>query len=255
VERLFGIADIVVSSTRSQEEFGAKLAGLAEWYPGSVDALLKMNYYRGKLSLPTTDRGRFEFFASTHYEQIPYTLWTVYDLTARGFYLEASILVRSLLEILIQLRYFDACPAALPSDISGIKSGSKRVQFKTMFDFFAPGFYKQYYGNIYSGIAHGKGWQMLFRFRLTDNQFSVVYGNSYDEEKATFVVNSVLPLILGFFVAFHQCFPSNILSTNAELEEEVGLISNFIKTHMEEHKKAKPDFYSQLVPVVLLKEI
>jgi hypothetical protein len=206
MERLFGIADIVVSSERSQEEFAAKLAGLAEWYPRSVDALLKMNYYRGKLSPPGTDRGRFEFFASSHYEQIPYTLWAVYDLMSRGFYLEASILVRSLLEILIQLRYFDACPAALPPDISGIKDRSKRVRFKTMFDSLAPGFYERYYGNLYSGIAHGKGWQMLFRFRSANDQFSVVYGNSYDEEKATFVANSALPLILGFLLRFTTAF-------------------------------------------------
>lgn len=94
MQRLFGIADLLEAAEQSRAEFLVRLAGLAEWYPRSVNALLAMNYYRGELSSPESERGRFEFFSASHFAQIPYTLWAVYDLMARGFYREANILVR-----------------------------------------------------------------------------------------------------------------------------------------------------------------
>jgi hypothetical protein len=250
MERLFGIGDLVADSGRSRDEFVMKLTGLAEWYPRSVDALLKMSHYRGELSPQESGRGRFEIFALSHYAQLPYSLWAVYDLMSRGFYYEAGTLVRSLLEVFVQLRYFNVHPELLLPHIKG----SKRVQFKAMFDPFSPNFYKQYYGDIYSGISHGRGWQMLFRLSVRGDELSIVSGNAYDEEKASFVANSVLPLVLGFLGFFSICFPLNTLTANADLRSEVEAISNFLKGHMEEHKKAKPDFYAQLEAIITVRE-
>lgn len=147
----------------------------------------------------------------------------------------------------MQLRYFDVHPGMLRPHLNG----SNRVRFKAMFDLLAPGFYKKYYGSFYSGIAHGAGWQIVFRLREDKGNFATVLGNAYDENGASSVANGVVPLVLGFLNVFTKCFPANTVGTEATLEEEVEAISKWVEWHMEESKKAKPDFYTQLQAIVL----
>jgi hypothetical protein len=139
-EHLFGIADLARSEALVLGQTEAEAEAIVRNYPGIIDTMLNFPYYWGELPAPETEEGLFSLFASSHFLQIPYTAWSLFDIWRRGYYLESSILLRSLLEILIQLRYFQCRPSVLEAHLHPEKGN---VQFKTMFETIAPGYYKK----------------------------------------------------------------------------------------------------------------
>jgi hypothetical protein len=252
MERLFGIEDLTKSASAASEEFRAQLPGLAEWYPQAIDVLLKLPYSVGPIQDRESDRGNFELFALSQYEQVPYTFWVIYDLARQGYYFEAIILLRNPLEIFTQLRYFDLHVDQFLRHLHGARRGD-RVQFKVMFDAFAPGFYERYYGELYSRYAHGKGGHFALRYQRKEGGISPILGNQYDPEKLTFVMNAVLPLLLGFLRLFSRFVPSNTLAAEPSTSEKIANLERWVEGHIVAHKEAYPqthEWYALLEPLI-----
>ena len=112
--------------------------GFCDWYPPAIDAVFHVCYARGTGPDPNSPEGLFHWFAATHYLQAPYTLTVIFDLWKTGYYFEGVVLLRAVVENLVQLRYFQRYPDKLHAHLLN----KTRVQFKEMFEAFAPGYYR-----------------------------------------------------------------------------------------------------------------
>jgi hypothetical protein len=165
--------------------------------PKAIDALLRIPC----LFLPPQDNTGYWHFAQTSLMSIGHTAGATYYLWSQAFYLEAALMVRNMLEVLVQLRYFgkhrdEYMPHVLPvRDHTGrpIKDDwrpKKQVKFKRMFDDVAPGFYQEHYGEVLSNIAHGGLVASFLRLDLNKlaKTTEPVFGCVYDEWRARLVL-------------------------------------------------------------------
>src|SRR6185295_393462 len=177
-------------------ETALKLPGAFTELPKAIDALLRIPCL---FSLPQDDT-MYSVFAQESLTSIGHTAGATYYLWSRAFYLEAAIMVRSMLEVLVQIRYFgkhrdEYIPHALPvADHTGQPihqwRPKKQVTFKRMFDDVAPGFYRMHYGATLSNIAHGGLAASALRFdsNKVAMTFEPVFGCVYDERRARLVL-------------------------------------------------------------------
>jgi len=167
----------------------AKFAGAAEHYPRALDVLLRLPSFCGSSSTPDDDW--FPWWCYTQYCAVGSSTVSLFDLWQRGFYVEAAVLLRHVLEIFVQVRYFHSHRSALRLHLKG----EKRVVFKTMFEALAPGYYDRYYGKMLSGVAHGGLPSTTMRLDLSKGQRApVIRGCSYNETMATWVLNQLTPI-------------------------------------------------------------
>lgn len=226
--RQFNLKDLLESEALTAQAFSQQLARWEKIFDDLLDVMLQFPYYFGELSDVKTDIGVFESFAHEHYILAPYTFWCVNDLCRKGHYAEAMVLLRRLLEVFIQLRYFFGHPEQLnPHRIA--TTAKNRVPFITMFDEFSPDYYHRFYGRMLSGMAHG-GISGRY-FRMKDG--NVILGSQFDQKSAGFVVNWTAILALGFFNYVIKFFPKNTLSSAAPFDERrlnvVGVLGKLFK--------------------------
>jgi len=216
----------------------SEAAAILRNYPGLIDVMFNLPYFHGDLPAPETPDGLFAFFADSHYLQVPYTAWSLFDIWKRGYYLESGILLRSLLEILVQLRYFHTRADQLESHLHPERSS---VRFATMFDAVAPEYYRKYYGLLLSSFAHGKGGQMYFRYDRSDpTNHRIRMGNEYVRDHMSWVLNQLLALVFGFLNLFPGFFPANTLGSNAAIESDRQDALRWLENAMRAHRTGFP---------------
>lgn len=187
---------------QAELETWTHFAGAAEWYPKVLDAALRLPCF---LRLPNDPIG-FGSWAAAMVMSAAHTCHAALLLWSRANYLETTILVRHLFEVLVQIAYFGARrDAFLPYHRRAMaRAGGavaegqpvKEVKFKEMFDSVMPGFYKTHYGAILSGSAHGGLAATIFRVDYASPDTpGVRLGSTYDERWATFG-NTYLQYIL-----------------------------------------------------------
>ena len=127
----------------------------------AIDVLCKLPYFIGEKLEPKDAAKSVRSLCYVHYVQAPYTFRSLLTLYQQGYYLEAIVLYRHLLEVFVQLRYFHDHPEEYTAHILN----SPRVSFKKMFESFSSGFYASHYSRQYSEAAHGIIQKSYFRFR------------------------------------------------------------------------------------------
>jgi hypothetical protein len=193
---------------------GRELYGAFTELPKGIDALLRLPCL---LSLPQDPSG-YQGFAQHSLMSIGHTGGAVFDLWTRAFYLEAVTLVRNMLEVLVQIRYFarhrDAYMPhvrAIAARAGNIMEGAKKkIRFDQMFDDVAPGFYRPHYANLLSDMAHGGLASMIMRLDTDPvaKTETPVFGCIYDEKRAA--------VVLAYFrVALH-----GLINVALELDPE-----------------------------------
>lgn len=238
MEHLLGLTDILKSEKITAIASQSRLKGIYDNLPRIIDVQFKLPYFVGKLEDAESIWGEFQSYCYIHYVQTPYTCWIIYSLYQKGYYLESVILYRHLLETFIQMRYFQKYTDKLNDHIKG----EKRVQFKHMFEEFSKGYYGKYYGVLLSGAAHGVLMKSLFRFiKPPKNQPDTIMGCQYIEAHATYVINQLIPLILGFFNFYSGFFPNNAIFTDTSFNKSVNESMEWLKKAIDSHKKTYPD--------------
>lgn len=235
-EHRFGMIDLLQSEEAVAGFVDGHLGALTRNYPQLIDTLLKLAYFV-KTDEVNTPSGDFHFFAHTHYLQAPYTFWSLFAIWRKGHYLESAILVRYLLEVVVQLRYF----RKFPDQLAVHMTPKRGVQLRKMFDEFSPGFYEYYYGNLLSTIAHGKSGPLYFR--LDHSQPGLVRirkGCEYNEDAASMVMNQTLALLFSFLNLFGLYFPDNSLSSDTALQADVSGAIEWLENTMAAHSSGFP---------------
>jgi hypothetical protein len=239
--RLFGIDDLLASEATVAAATDQLLDVVVRNYRGLIDVLLNLPYFWGQPEDTETTEGSFRAYARGHYLQAPYTLWTTFSIGRSGHYLEATVLLRYLLEVVIQLRFFQRYPEELAAQFTP----GRGIRFLRMFDEFAPGYYKEYYGNVFSALAHGKTGPFLFRYeRQETGAHRIRMGCEYDHDSATMVMNHVLVLTFSFFNLFQLYFPGNTLASNSEIAADVSDNIRWLESLMLAHKTGFPSSLS-----------
>ncbi|MHA2366639.1 MAG: hypothetical protein ACXAC7_21985 [Candidatus Hodarchaeales archaeon] len=234
---LFGFKHLIQTENETISQTQYELHGYYEKFPELIDAFLNLPYFTGTFKPLNIPEGVLQAFCYTQYAQDPLTFWSMYKLYEKGSYLEANILLRHLFESFIQLRYF----AKHPEKTENHMSGKQRVNFSVMFNEFAPGYYKTFYGKLFSEFAHGMIGKDMFRFKRkspTDSEW--IKGCVYNEFWASGIVNNTIWLLLGYFRNFIKIYPDNTIRNNQDYQEKYDRTKNWLLIAVEEHKKNHP---------------
>lgn len=216
------------------------LRGIADNYPQIIDTLFKILYYCGELSSVDTDYGEFQSFCFDSYVQIPYTAWVIFELYNKGYYLEAVTLLRNMLEVFVQLKYFFKYPDKISQHLT-----VRYISFSTMFnEFTSKDFYRIHYGHLLSSFAHGKLAKNIFRYeRPSSNDRNTIMGCKFNPDNATYVMNQTIPLLFGYLSHFPIFFPNNTLGADKNISDYNNSV-DWIRRFMADHKKTFPSSLS-----------
>ena len=169
--------------------------------PGLLSTLFRLTYF---VESPAP-QDRVHFFVFERSVRIPYTLRSIWILTVAGYYAEAAILLRHLLETFVQMRYFTKHPSKLIGHLTGKKKD--RVAFSTMFGEFSPEYYDRHY-RVLCGVAHAgvalTALQGMQTPKTADGKWLTPIGCEFHPGVSSYVVNQTMMLVLGCL----RCFRS-----------------------------------------------
>ena len=233
MSNLFNLSYLIKSENRTRRQTQKILAGVHANFPKIINTFFKLPHFIGELELPESDKGTSQSISATHYFQAPYTFWILYYLYEKGYYLEATILYRHLVEAFIQIRYYDKYPAKIVKQL-------KRKNFKIMFDEFAPGYYEKTYG-LLCDAAHGSRFKDFCRFeRKSPTVGRTRTGCEFNAFLATSVINQSIALLFGYLNIFGNIFPKSTIKNNSTVHETLQDAKKWLIKAMENHKKECP---------------
>jgi len=233
-----GINHLIDFENKAIDDTHINLHGFYENCPIIIDTMLKLHYYTGKFESSETNLGAFQSFCYTSYVQDPLTFWSIFRLYERGCYLEACILLRHLLESFVQMKYL----AKHPEKTLDFFNLNKRINFRKVFDEFAPEFYNKSYGKMLSTYTHRLLGKDIFRFkRKSPSEGRQIEPYTYNEKFATFVINFKIPLIYGYLHNFDMFFINNTISEDKDFEKILNRNKKWLDDAMESHIKNYPD--------------
>lgn len=180
------------------------------------------------------------------YLGLPYNLRAIYILWIKGYYLEATVVFRHILEVFAALRYFCNHKNEIKRHL-GVNTPKKRVLFKTMFEENAPGFYK-YYGQPYSDIAHGGASASLFRVKYSSPANGIVIAGEFNPSKSAMVSVSTIMVSCGYLNYISVFFPSIKSKLSSTIDKRIQDMLEHIENKY--LKKADNDFVNKLSPLI-----
>ncbi|MBN2426597.1 MAG: hypothetical protein JXR46_16195 [Calditrichaceae bacterium] len=135
-----------------------------------------------------------------HYNRVSYTFKATYNLILNGFYTEAAILLRSIVETFVRLKYINKSTNAdlVYLAIAGNKgfNGKKFIiRYEEQFNTVARGLYKYY--RILCDIAHGAMDSNILRSSVKNRNFIPDSGIIFNEKDSSFIINQFSAYLLG----------------------------------------------------------
>jgi hypothetical protein len=205
----------------------------------SINVFFAIPYFVGNAIGSDTFDQTYHSIAQHNYIRLPYTFKTIYSLIQTGYYLESSILIRSLYEILVQLRYFQNHREKYTDYLTN----KVRVSFKEMFEEISKGLYDEIY-RLFSNFSHGGIGTINFRAKYEKkDKGSLIYGCEYDETRVLFVIGHQLKLAYGFLNYAPKFFPEFYKNVHQNIEENrkgiITWIDEMNKKNMEIDPKYK----------------
>jgi hypothetical protein len=207
-----------------------------------IDELLKLPHFDGECEPVSTPMGSFQGYARVQCAQSAYTLLAAYRLWRAAFYSEAIVLLRHLLEVFIQLRYFRKYPERVNAHVTA-KLPKDRVPFRAMFDEFALGSYEKVY-RLLSNFSHGNATLLVrTRTKTSDDPMGLefVKGCEFDLYLAKFVYLFLVCIALAFFDHHSSFFPKNSLAEDKEFAEDVADTRAWLREVLLERREALDD--------------
>ena len=164
-------------------------------YDELINCMFQVVYYVGEEKEIESDDGYYMAFAHSQLLQLPYSVRAVSILLERGFYLESAQLVRHILEVFVQLRFFNKYRERLNKYVQN----KEKITLKTMFNEFNTKLYSTMYFAL-SEAAHGKfGSTVYCTIYKTPTEGTTIMGSVYNEMFSHYILNQLIPLIYGIF--------------------------------------------------------
>lgn len=234
---------LLETETETAAQFAEAFPELVKTWPELLDTLFQLGYFTDHPSPPPEDG--VHHFCFERYLLAPYRFNALYSLCSRGYYLESVLIVRHLLETLVQIRHFQKHPDQLKPHLTSMTSAG-RVQFKTMFEELSPGYYAKHYGQLLSNIAHGGiGMGVFSEYEQPKEEGSTAVmvpplGCQFAQRASGFIVNHLLVLLYGHLKCFATTFPEYLKLVDQPTEERRQLGIKALSEWREGHKAAFP---------------
>ena len=248
-ENLFCTKDIILIEDSTQASTIAN-GGFIANFPSFLDTLLQLHYFSDREYDVETANGHFKSWCYHQYFRIPYSFRSIYILFERGHYLESLIIVRHVIEVFVQLRFFFKYPERLYPHLS---NPNKRVSFRKMFDEFSSDFYSKWYIKHLSSWAHGGVGVLNFRFNLHSSEnVEPVYGTPYDEFNAGIPVVNLIAFMYGYINFFPVFFPDFESQANSTFLTTYNDAISRLESYMNSHKEASPglEWFNWIDPLI-----
>lgn len=228
-----------------------RMGGAVDIFEEAIDFFIYLTtLIKGEDENLKSDIINFEYLASMHYYQAPYSFTAVYSLWKRGYYYESAIVLRNLLEGLVVIHYFED----RKDKIESYFKEPLKYRIKDMFNTCAPGLYDHTYMQL-SDFAHGGLSKELFRTEKEDmKDRKVIIGSEYSDFKASYVANIYNALMLGYYIYYPKCFSRfDVIYSDQEIMAEYQINISNMKSAIESHKKSFPqskEWYEKLAPLI-----
>ena len=214
-------------------------------YNELINCLFQVAYFVGEEKDVESDDGYYMAFAHSQLLKIPYTLRAETILLERGFYLESAQLVRHILEVFVQLRFFNKYKERLNKYV--LKK--EKITLKTMFNEFNSKLYTTMYYAL-SEAAHGNFGSTVYRtIYKSATEGATIMGSNYNAMFSNYILNQLIPLtygILNFIPIFFRYY-KDIVPLNIESNRETAL--NELKKMMNLSPKSE-EFLKDIKPLI-----
>lgn len=166
------------------------------------------------------------------YLRLPYSLRSINILWPFGYYQESLLIFRQLLESFVILRYFNNHRDEIEPHFTA--TGNKgRIQFRQMFSEFSDDLYKNYYGKVFSNIAHGGIYSFLFRTEYSSpSNGKILLGCQYDNKNSNLIIIPTLTLSYGYLNYIDIFYPDNNIKSDSFLSEKVIELVNYLEINI-----------------------
>lgn len=212
-----------------------------------INIFFRLSYHCWEDMQLDSDEHWFISRAKQIYIRLPYSLRAIYNLWLKGYYLEAIVVFRQMLEGLITLRYFHKYPEKIKKHLKATQS-KERVSFFNMFKEFSPGFYKDWYGGIFSELAHGGLLAGSFRMKGYSAQGEHIMGCEFNSEKSDFVTVATILISYGYLNYTSIFFPSITSKIGPTMKNRIQDVSEHIENKY--LKKSDNDFLKVILPLI-----
>ena len=228
---------LIATENRTLLTINDRLWGLTEDYPIFLNMLLKLQYFAERGYDVEEPEGRFKSWCYYQYVRIPYTFRSAYILVERGHNLESVILLRHIVEVFVQLRYFHRYPEKLKDHVSG----KSRLRFNEIIGEFSIDFYRKWYIKQLSSIAHGGVGVLNFRLNIRSAEdIDVIMGSTYDVYYLGYAVNQLIAFFFGFIRSFEVFFPKFREQTEIKTISQYDEVLKLLEVHMEAQRMENP---------------
>ena len=205
---------------QTQEMFGRGLNGFCDFSRDGIDLLLQGIHDFRDVDDTLDKAGEFKnhevairttFYYNLYHIGLTYK--AVYNLLHQGYYTESAILLRSIVESLVRMKYLhkqkdiDLVNTAFAGHF-GYYGKRFKVQYKTMFDSVAPGLYKFY--RILCDMAHGSFAAHSLKIADIDykqKQYTLDNGLVFKLKASTFVINQFIAYLFAHIKFMMLVYP------------------------------------------------
>ena len=209
--------------------------------PKIYDVLLKMNEYRGQLSIGEDDElGKIQDLFQFYSMDFAYKIRSIFTLMEIGNYADSAIILRTLTETFIVYKYYLQKHNGKKLEAYIYQSKNNTIRIKDIMNKIVPGYYETLYSSLCL-FTHGNPIATgLFRGNVNKEDRFKYNMYNINDSWITFIINLTLPLIIGFFNMFKKVYVKNTLKTNQKLVKEIKEIKNTITKDMNTRYKKIP---------------
>lgn len=239
------ISELLQRELATVEHTRNRLSGANTYMHEIFDAMLKISEVANQLE----DQQDFTFYAWTVVIEAPADARSAFILYERGYYLQANILIRTLLEKAIVLRYViddksRAVDALLPN---------KRIIKSDAFKATSPNLYKSY--GVLSGMVHGDVTAILPRW--VDHQSrekGIRQAATWSEFSASYSLN-LLTQILSIHLKLYRHIYAKVIADHAPhlaaiLNNAIAHVTSAEDAHKRERNRPGTDAHYEAINAV-----
>lgn len=245
---------LLESEKMKKEKTEKAVLGFYSFIPHVYNVFMKLPFYVGKLADDDDEnmikiQDTFQFFIY----DFPFKIRNIFSLMEIGSYADAAILFRSCVESFICYKYY-----ILKKDGDGLSKYTLRQSKRSIKDIFEdviPGYYDGIYAEL-CYFTHGNPLtQALFRGNVSKEEPLKTDINNININYFGYVLNQLLPLILGAFDLYSIVFPNNTAKKDSNLNDDWEAVCQFIQKDISDRKAQYPeqsemiDCYNKIIKV------
>ena len=205
--------------SQSESTFGLNKNGFCDFAIDGIELLIQGIHYLRNTDDTLDGDGNYKNFNMAirtysfyHFYRTIFQFKAIYNLWIVGYYTEAAILLRSIFEALVKLKYLKTQENVNLINLAfvghtGIDGEKFRVTNKTMFDSISEELYDYY--RLLCDMTHGTMAGHLLKSQTANNDagFVLDIGVSFRENESSFITNQFAPLLLAHLEFMFHIFP------------------------------------------------